>query len=246
MDLIKIEENNKYSVFKLDKEIEKIIGKNQKALDEFMEEIKKANTLGNHINLIKICQIPDGLEDRPEWTIMESYCENYKMCSLYMRGEPPIGCKCPYEIAYVYQLSQDLFRELSIEINNQSTERLMIEDFISYNLIKYRMEKVLAVSNIMVNSIEVTKIGSNYKKELNPILSQLSSIDKIIDNIRKRFIADRESKLKFGLESAKIKVDQEKVKMIKAMDSKTKVNNNNKLGLIIEEDDDDILEFPNS
>lgn len=245
MNLITIEENNKYSVFKIDKEIEKIIGKNEQALDDFMEEINKANTLGNHINLIKLCQIPNGIEDRPEWTIMESFCENYKMCSLYLKGSPPIGCKCPYEIAYVYQLSKDLFRELSIEINNQSTERLMIEDFITYNLLKYRMEKVLAVSNIMINSIEVTKIGSNYKKELNPILPQLSNIDKIIDNIRKRFIADRESKLKFGLESAKIKVDQEKVKMIKAMDSKTKVNNSNKLGLIIDEDGD-VLEFPDS
>ena len=80
-----------------------------------------------------------------------------------------------------------------------------MEDFITYNLLKYRAEKILSVTNMLVNSIEITKIGSNYRKEVNPIIATISQFDKLIDSIRKRLIADRESKLKFGLESAKVK-----------------------------------------
>lgn len=169
---------------------------------------------------------------------MESYCEHYKSCSLYNEGCAPVGEYCPYEIAYVYNTTKALYEELSIEVATQTIERMMMEDFIIYNLQKYRIQKVLAVSNLLVNSLEVTKLGTNYKKEVNPLLGQLQALDKMIDSIRKRLIADRESKLKFGLESAKVKTDQAKVKMLKDMDSKTKVNKNNRLGLI--EDDDDL------
>ena len=241
MDIVTIKNKKLTESFKIDKEIEKIIGKNEKAIKAFMEEVTKSNTLGNHINLIKLCQIPAGLEERPEYTIMENYCETFKKCSLYLDGSAPVGCNCPYEVAYVYQTTQALYEELSIEVATQTVERMMMEDFIMYNLQKYRIQKVLAVGNMLVNSLEVTKLGTNYKKEVNPLLGQLPTLDKMIDSIRKRLIADRESKLKFGLESAKVKTDQAKVKMLKEMDSKTKVNKSNKLGLLEKDEDEDDL-----
>ena len=232
MDLVKVKDKKPYMIFNIDKEIEEIIGNNKRSLDKFMEEVTKLKTIGNHIGLIKICKLPAGGEEIPEYTIMESYCEYFKSCNLYKEGDAPVGCTCPYELHYVYRITQELFEELSIEVENQTVERMMMEDFITYNLLKYRAEKILSVTNMLVNSIEITKIGSNYRKEVNPIIATISQFDKLIDSIRKRLIADRESKLKFGLESAKVKTDQAKVKMLKDMDSKTKVNKNNRLGLI--------------
>lgn len=168
-----------------------------------------------------------------ENTITYPYCRYADSCVAKMNDAAPVGQQCPYELNFVWSITQELYEQLVIDIDANTIEKMMIGDYISYALMKYRANRTLAHEDLRTTSMEVVKDGINYKTVENPLIATIQKADSMMSNIRKQLVADRESRIKFKLIKEKVEVDASRVELLKRMNEKSaKVTKANKLPLL--------------
>ena len=229
-------EESKSFFKRMDFMLESLFNREQETLEEFLEEIKITNKIGHHIEYVKICNLlKEEDKDFDKNTITYPYCRYAESCTAYINGAAPIGKQCPYELNFVWTTTQELFEQLAIDIDGNSIEKMMIGDYVSFALMKYRAMKTIAHEGLQVTSQEYAKDGINFKTTEHPAVATISKAESMMAHIRKNLVADRESRIKFNLIKQKVETDKNKIDVLKQMNEKSsKVTKENKLKLLEE------------
>ena len=238
-NLVSVLDTDTKQFFKImDYALEELFNRNKDALVDFIEEIKITNKIGHHLEYVKICSlIKEEDKQFDTKTLTYHFCKYAESCSAYLNDAAPVGKQCPYELNFVWGITEELFEQLAIDVEQNTIEKMMVGDYIAYALMKYRAMKTMSHEGIEVTTQEYAKDGVNFKTTEHPAMATVQRSENMMSNIRKQLVADRESRIKFNLVKQKVEADQNKVKLLKEMNEiSSKVTKNNRLQILVEEE----------
>lgn len=170
--------------------------------------------LGVQFNAIRCCDVPEDPNlTRNEVEYSNSFCESFKMCPLYNNGAAPVGKPCPLEKIETLKLTEELIKELEIDINEDYTDKYLIGELIMCSLVEKRAFRGLASTNLGFTNISNGKMGKEFKRQKSYYLDIISDMQRMKTVIRKSLIATREEKIKLKQVKA-VNIETEKYQSI--------------------------------
>lgn len=170
--------------------------------------------LGSQFNAIRCCEVPEDPNlTRNEVEYSNTFCESFRMCPLYNNAAAPVGKPCPLEKIETLKLSEELIKELEIDINEDYTDKYLIGELIMCSLVEKRAFRGLASTNLGFTNISNGKMGKEYKRQKSYYLDIISDMQRMKTVIRKSLIATREEKIKLK-QTKTINVETEKYQNI--------------------------------
>lgn len=170
--------------------------------------------LGSQFNAIRVCCVPkDVNETKNNISFSNEYCESFKMCPFYRNGNAPEGSSCPLEKLQCLKITEELIKELEIDIYEDYTDKYLIAELIMCTLLENRAFRGLSCTNLGFTNIKMTKGGKEYSRQSSYYLEIISTMQRLKKEIRKSLIATREEKIKLK-QTKTINVQEQKMQEV--------------------------------
>jgi len=119
-------------------------------------------------------------------------------CLFLAQKIPPIGYACPYEMAFIELMQEQLIRELNIEPDNL-IELHMLGELIQAELYAMRAAQDVAKNGFLVEQpVALSQTGETIMRHEESITFQISEkIQRRKERIRSQFLVTREAKAKY-------------------------------------------------
>jgi len=125
-------------------------------------------------------------------------CPMKEDCLFMEQKMPPIGYACPYELAFIEMMQEQLIRELDIQDGNL-IELQMLGELIQAELYAMRASHDVAKHGFLVEQpVAISQTGETIMRHEESITFQISEkVQRRKERIRTQFLVTREAKAKY-------------------------------------------------
>jgi nucleoside diphosphate kinase len=202
--------------------------KKDKDIKKEMETWLKNEMSGMQFNAVRYCKIPE--EESGEFYSQHDngICESYRVCPFYRQGIAPVGDFCPLEMLVVKRTTEDLIKELEINIYEDVTDAILVGEIVTFTLLEQRAVRGLACTSLGFSTYCDTKFGRDYMREKSYYLDVIKEMQLTKDRLRKSLVATREEKLKLKKNKSLVESEDKYKELL------SKIKKERNLGVVID------------